>query len=259
MDLGLENKVAIVTGGSKGIGYASAMSLLGEGAKVLICARNQDDLDKAVADAGNDAEGRIRALSADLSKTEDIKRIAEHCLQTFGRIDILVNNAGSARMGNFVEIPDEAWESDWGLKFFGYVRMAREVYPHMQKQGSGVVINIIGAAALHPEANYMVGGSANLALNHFTKALAKEGAPHNIRVVGINPGLIATPRMERRIEGRPEGMTREEFLQAASPLGRPGKPQEIGDLVTFFASDRAGFVTGSNLTADGGANPAIMG
>ena len=257
MDLGLENKVAIVTGGSKGIGYASAISLLGEGAKVLICARNQDDLNTAVASAGNDAEGRIRAISADLSKPEDIKRIADHCIQTFGRIDILVNNAGSARMGNFVEIPDDAWENDWGLKFFGYVRMAREVYPYMQKQGSGVVINIIGAAALHPEANYMVGGSANLALNHFTKALAKEGAPHNIRVVGINPGLIATPRMERRFEA--SGLPREEFLKTASPLGRPGKPEEIGDLVAFFASDRAGYVTGSNLTADGGANPAIMG
>lgn len=259
MDLGLENKVAIVTGGSKGIGYASAMSLLEEGAKVLICARNQQDLDKAVASAGNDAEGRIRAIAGDMSKTEDIKRVVAHCIDTFGRVDILVNNAGSARMGKFTEIPDEAWEADWGLKFFGYVRMAREVFPHMERQKSGVVINIIGAAALHPEANYMVGGSANLALNHFTKALAKEGAPHNIRVVGINPGLIATDRMERRVEARPAGMTREQFLAEASPLGRPGKPQEIGDLVAFFASDRAGFVTGSNLTADGGANPAIMG
>jgi NAD(P)-dependent dehydrogenase (short-subunit alcohol dehydrogenase family) len=160
-------------------------------------------------------------------------------------------------MGNFVDIPDDAWESDWGLKFFGYVRMAREVYPHMKAQGSGVVINIIGAAALHPEANYMVGGSANLALNHFTKALAKEGAPHNIRVVGINPGLIATPRMERRFEA--SGLPRDEFLRSASPLGRPGKPEEIGDLVAFFASDRAGYVTGSNLTTDSGANPPIMG
>jgi NAD(P)-dependent dehydrogenase (short-subunit alcohol dehydrogenase family) len=259
MDLGLENKVAIVTGGSKGIGYASMMSLLGEGAKVLICARGQEDLDKAVADAGNDAEGRIKAISADLSSSDDIKRVAQTCIDTYGRIDILVNNAGSARMGKFTEIPDEAWLQDWGLKFFGYVRMAREVFPQMEKQQSGVVINIIGAAALHPEANYMVGGSANLALNHFTKALAKEGAPNNIRVVGINPGLIATPRMERRVEGRPAGMTREEFLATASPLGRPGKPQEIGDLVAFLASDRAGFVTGANITADGGSNPAIMG
>jgi len=257
MDLGLENNVAIVTGGSKGIGYASGMSLLNEGAKVLICARNQDDLDKAVASAGNQAEGRIKAIAADMSNVEDIKRVVDHCISTFGRVDILVNNAGSARMGKFTEITDDAWEADWGLKFFGYVRMAREVFPHMEKQGKGVVINIIGAAALHPEASYMVGGSANLALNHFTKALAKEGAPNNIRVVGINPGLIATERMERRVQL--SNLPREQFLADASPLGRPGKPEEIGDLVAFFASDRAGFVTGSNLTADGGANPAIMG
>jgi NAD(P)-dependent dehydrogenase (short-subunit alcohol dehydrogenase family) len=260
MDLGLEGKVAIVTGGSKGIGYASAMSLLGEGAKVLIAARNPDDLDKAVASAGNDAEGRIRAVSADLSRIEDIRKIAKHCVDTFGRIDILVNNAGSARMGNFVEIADEAWESDWGLKFFGYVRMAREVYPQMLKQGSGVIVNIIGGAAFHPSADYMVGGSANLALNHFTKALAKDGAEHNVRVVGINPGLIATERMERRVNNAiSSGMTREEFMKSASPLGRPGDPQEIGDVVTFLCSDRAGFVTGASLTIDGGANPSIMG
>jgi NAD(P)-dependent dehydrogenase (short-subunit alcohol dehydrogenase family) len=260
MDLGLEGKVAIVTGGSKGIGYASAMSLLGEGAKVLIAARNQDDLDKAVASAGNDAEGNIKAISADLSRIEDIRRISQQCMDSFGRVDILVNNAGSARMGNFVEIGDDAWEADWGLKFFGYVRMAREVYPQMLKQGNGVIVNIIGGAAFHPEANYMVGGSANLALNHFTKALAKDGAAHGVRVVGINPGLIATERMERRVESAASaGISRDEFLRTASPLGRPGDPYEIGDVVSFLCSNRAGYITGANLTIDGGANPSIMG
>lgn len=259
MDLGLEGKVAIVTGGSKGIGQAIANTLLDEGARVLICSRSQEGLDEAVRLAGNDAEGRIRAVAADLNDGEEIKRVVANCISTYGRIDILVNNAGSARMGNFVDLPDDAWMTDWNLKFFGYVRMAREVYPQMLTQGGGVIVNIIGAAAFAPAANYMIGGAANLALNHFTKALAAEGAPHNIRVIGVNPGPIATERLERRIELRPEGMSREEFLKNMAPIGRPGRPEEVGSLVAFMASERAAFMTGTNMTIDGGANPAIMG
>ena len=259
MQLGLEGKVAIVTGGSKGIGQATAYALLAEGASVLICSREQANLDAAVAMAGADAEGRIRAVVADLNDGEDIKRVVQGCVWTFGRVDILVNNAGSARLGNFLEMPDEAWLEDWRLKFLGYVRMAREVFPHMQAQRVGVIVNVIGAAAFNPEANYMIGGSANVALNHFTKALAKQAAPHNIRVVGVNPGPIATERLERRIEMRPEDVSREGFLKAFTPLGRPGKPEEVADLITFLASERASFISGTNLTIDGAANPSIMG
>ena len=103
----------------------------------------------------------------------------------------------SARPGPFLEISDEDWTEDWTLKFFGYVRMAREVFPHMQQQGSGVIVNIIGTGGLRPIANYMVGGAANAALNHFTKALAAEGARHGVRVVGINPGPILTERLQK--------------------------------------------------------------
>jgi 3-oxoacyl-[acyl-carrier protein] reductase/bacilysin biosynthesis oxidoreductase BacG len=255
MQLGLEGKVAIVTGGSKGIGRAIAYALLAEGASVLICSREQSNLDNAVAMAGNDAEGRIRAVAAELNEAEDIRRVVQNCVSAYGRVDILVNNAGSARLGNFLDMPLD----DWRLKFLGYVRMAREVFPYMQAQGGGVIVNVIGAAAFNPEANYMIGGSANLALNHFTKALAKQGTPHNIRVIGVNPGPIATERLERRIETRPEGVSREEFLKAFTPLGRPGRPEEVADLITFLASERASFISGTNLTINGAANPSIMG
>src|SRR5262249_7621074 len=134
MELGLEGKVAIVTGGSKGIGRATALGLLGEGASVLICARGQQGLDETVTAAGHAARERICALAADLMQAAAIKEVVARCVERFGRVDILVNNAGSARPGDFLQLTDEAWVEDWTLKFFGYVRMAREALRSMQQQ-----------------------------------------------------------------------------------------------------------------------------
>src|SRR5215471_19012924 len=195
MQLGLKNKVAIVTGGSKGIGQATAFGFLAEGASVLVCARGKEALEETVRLAGGKSEGRIVGMQADLTKSESITAVVARCVEVFGRVDILVNNAGSARPGEFLKLADEAWLDDWTLKFFGYVRMAREVLPHMQRQGSGVIINIIGAGALNPTGNYMIGGAANAALNHFTKALADAAAKYGVRVAGINPGPILTERL----------------------------------------------------------------
>jgi 3-oxoacyl-[acyl-carrier protein] reductase len=195
MELGLDGKVALITGGSKGIGRAAAMGFLAESASVLICARGQEALAETVASAGHETRERIDTIAADLTDPESIRRVVARCVERFGRIDILINNAGSARTGPFLELSDEAWLTDWMLKFFGYVRMAREVIPQMKANGGGVILNIIGAAALNPRATYAIGGAANAALNHFTKALAEEGAQHQVRVVGINPGPILTERL----------------------------------------------------------------
>ncbi len=256
MDLDLQGKVAIVTGGSKGIGRAVALGFVREGARVLICARGKEALEEVVREGG---EGQVVALQADLTRAEDIRRVVARCTEVWGRVDILVNNAGSARPGDFLSLSDEAWIEDWTLKFFGYVRLAREVLPHMQRQGGGVVINIIGTGGLRPAKNYMVGGSANAALIHFTKALADEGAKHGVRVVGINPGPILTERLERFLSVFTSGTSREEALQKMTPLGRVGKPEEVADLVLFLASGRAAFIHGANITIDGGANPGLMG
>src|SRR5208283_3335372 len=137
----------------------------------------------------------LQTIAADLTDAAAIKRVTARCVEHFGRVDILINNAGSARPGEFLELTDDAWLEDWRLKFFGYVRMAREVLPLMRNTGGGLIINVIGAAALNPRRTYMIGGAANAALNHFTKALADEGAKSNVRVVGINPGPILTERL----------------------------------------------------------------
>lgn len=256
MDLGLNGKVAIVTGGSKGIGRAVALSLLGEGARVLVCARGQQALEETVVAAGSGTSGRIVAAAADLTQPEAIEAVVERCRSSFGGVDILVNNAGSTRPGEFLKLGDEAWTEDFALKFFGYVRMAREVIPIMEQRGGGVIINVIGTGALRPAAGFMIGGAVNAALNHFTKALADEGAKHRVRVVGVNPGPIMTERLLRFL---PPGEERDKAMRRSTPLGRAGRPEEVADLVAFLASDRAGFIHGANITIDGGANPGLMG
>jgi NAD(P)-dependent dehydrogenase (short-subunit alcohol dehydrogenase family) len=260
MELGLDGKVAIVTGGSKGIGRATALGLLAEGASVIICARGTEALDEVVASAGAAARERIQTVAADLSDGDAIKRVVARTLEFFGRVDILVNNAGSARAGEFLKLDDQAWIDDWQLKFFGYVRMAREVLPHMERQGGGVILNVIGAAAMNPRRSYMIGGAANAALNHFTKALADQGAKAAVRVVGINPGPILTERLLKLRTGlSPSTAPADEAFRKMTPLGRVGKPEEVADLILFLVSDRAAFIHGANITIDGGYTQGLMG
>jgi len=254
MDLGLRGKTAIVTGGSKGIGRAAALRLVEEGTAVLICARGQEALDETAAAARKAVEGAsVVAVAADLTRPDDIRRVVAEGIRALGRIDILVNNAGSARPGEFLKLGDEVWQADFELKFFGYVRMAREVMTHMARERRGVIVNVIGTGGLRPTAGYMVGGAANAALNHFTKALADEGSKHGVRVVGINPGPILTERLQLFTERGARGRNLDEVYDRMAPLGRPGQPEEVGDLIAFLASPRAAFIHGANITIDGGA------
>jgi NAD(P)-dependent dehydrogenase (short-subunit alcohol dehydrogenase family) len=259
MKLGLDGKIAIVTGGSKGIGRATALELVEEGASAVICARGKEALDETVALAGEEGARRLTPVEADLTRIEDIRRVVQRCIDKHGRIDVLVNNAGSARPGDFQKISDADWHEDFALKFFGYVRMAREVLPHMARNRTGVIVNVIGTGGLRPTAGYMVGGAANAALNHFTKSLADEGAKHSVRVVGVNPGPILTERLRLFTERAARGRNLEEVYARMTPLGRAGKAEEVADLILFLASERAAFIHGANITIDGGANPGLIG
>jgi len=187
MDLGLQGKTALVSGGSKGIGRAIAEGLAREGARVAITARTASDLDAAAAAIRAKTGNEVVSIAADLSRLDEVTRVVATARERLGRIDILVNNAGAIRGGDFLTIPDEQWAGDWSLKILGYVRMARAVLPLMQQQGGGRILNIVGAAARNPTPGYLPGGIANAGLINFTKGLADLGAPSNILVNAISP------------------------------------------------------------------------
>ncbi|MBI4589601.1 MAG: SDR family oxidoreductase [Candidatus Rokubacteria bacterium] len=262
MDLGLHERVALVTGASKGIGRAVALALGTEGARVAMCARDLATLDAAAADIRAKSGAEVFTVAADLSTLEGTVHVTERTRERFERIDILVNNAGAIRGGDFLSLPDAQWITDWNLKLLGYIRMARAVFPIMQAQGGGRIVNVIGAAARNPTATYLTGGAANAALVNFTKGLADLGAKSNILVTAVSPAATRTERWESLLAGEAQatGKPVEQLRlekEGAYPLGRIVLPEEIADLVCFLASARASFLTGICITVDGGSTRGV--
>jgi 3-oxoacyl-[acyl-carrier protein] reductase len=265
MDLGLEGKTALVTGGSRGIGLAVARGLVAEGARVMICGRRADHLARAAAEVSRcarRAEAAVETIAADLSERAEVSRVATAAAARLGRIDVLVNNAGAIRAGDFLTTPDEEWTSGWALKLLGYVRMAREVLPLMQRQGAGRIVNVVGAAARNPSPTYMIGGAANAALINFTKALADLGARSGVLVTAVSPGPVRTERWYElaRQQAAAAGKSDAEYekeMASGYPLGRIASPDEVADLVCFLASARASFLTGITITIDGGITRGV--
>ena len=263
MDLGLKGKVALVTGGSKGIGKASALALAEEGAKVAICARGQDDLDRAVGELSKATGGEIFAVAGDLTKERDVQRIVDTTIGRFGRIDILVNNAGAAPGGLLLDLAEEDWERAIQLKFMGYVRCMKAVIPHMLKQGRGRIVNVIGNDGVKPIAVELTPSAANAADLAVTQALAEQYGRHNICINAINPGPVATERWDGLVAGiaRARKISPEEAQKRAErsiPLGRICTPEEVANVVVFVASDRASFMNGAMITVDGGQRKALL-
>jgi len=257
VELGLKGKVAVVTGGTEGIGRATAMRLAREGAKVAICARRQAPLDQTAAEIKK-AGGDVLAVAADMSKSADVDRFIKAVVDRFGRIDILVNNAGTSARGKFLEIEDKTWSDDLELKVFGAIRCTRLAVPHMKKHGGGRIVNITISSAKQPGAESYptsVSRAAGLAL---TKALSKEFAPDNIRVNTVCIGKIKSGQHERRYTR--EGKTAESYYKEVSkdiPLGRVGEAEEVANVITFLVSDAASYVTGTSVNLDGGISGTL--
>jgi NAD(P)-dependent dehydrogenase (short-subunit alcohol dehydrogenase family) len=263
MDLGIAGRVAIVTGGSRGIGRAVAARLCREGANVALCARNPESLaaTQRALEALNG--GRILTVEADLSTPEGAARAVEATVAAWQRIDILVNNAGAARGIPFDDLTEELWLENLRLKLFGYLRMARLVLPHLRRNGWGRIVNVAGLAGLQPSPLSMPLGLNNAGILNVMKALADAEAQHHILVTTVCPGPILTERQTRLLEdvARTKQITVEHAQREATsaiPLKRMGHPEEVADVVAFLASERAGYITGSLVVVDGGLYRAMI-
>lgn len=263
MDLQLSGKVAVVTGGSKGIGKGIARSLAREGCEVAIISRSRDAL-KATARQLSDESGRqVIAFPADLTDTVQTDGVVADIVARFGRVDILVNNAGAAPGGVLESLSDEDWESGLQLKFLGYVRVTRAVMPYMKRQGHGRVVNLIGNDGVKPSYWEIVPGAANAAGHNLTLALAGQYAKDNITFVAVNPGPVRTERWDGLVRAMARDMEiteQQANARAASsiPLGRIAEVEEVADLVTYLASERAHFVNGTMIEIDGGQQKPLM-
>ena len=262
MDLELAGKVAVVTGGSRGIGLAVARRLLEEGANVAICGRDAGRL--AAAAAALSQSGTVLAEVADTADAGSREAFAQAVLDRYGRIDILVNNAGTHVRAALDDMTEEQLQRQLGDKLFGFLGMIRAVLPAMRRQRDGRIVNIIGQAARHSHPDRLPSGITNAAAQAMSKAVADAVARDNIRVNVVSPQYVETEIIARMIEKevRERGVSRETAMAGftrANVLGRLGQPEEIADLVAFVASDRAGFVTGSSVSIDGGYQRHVFG
>lgn len=253
MDLNLRGRTALVTGASKGIGYAAAECLAAEGVNVVLVSRTRADLDAARQRIMGRHNVNVAVHDYDIADSTNVDRLAAQ----HPDIDILVNNAGAIPGGNLQEIDEARWRSAWDLKVFGYINMCRRFYSEMKMRGRGVIINILGMAGEKMDATYIAGSTGNAGLMAFTKALGGAAPADGLRVVGINPGAIATDRlvtmMKKRAQDRLGDAARWQELMKPLPYGRAGMPEEIGHMVAFLASDLSAYTTGTIITIDGGA------
>jgi len=253
MDLHLSGKTALITGASKGIGFASAECLAEEGVNVILVSRTQADLEAARQKIASRWNVSVQIHAYDLSDSHNVDRLVEE----HPDIDILVNNAGAIPAGDLQQIDEARWRNAWDLKVFGYINMCRRFYAEMKQRGRGAIINVLGMAGEKMDRTYIAGSTGNAALMAFTKALGGSAGDDKLRVVGINPGAIATDRlitiMKARAQGQLGDPNRWEELMKPLPMGRAGTPREIGWMVAFLASDRSAYTTGTIVTIDGGA------
>lgn len=262
MDLRLKDRVAIVTGGSRGIGHACAVSLATEGAKIVLVSRDPDRLEQSRKALAESSGVTVTAVPTELRDDNAVRKMVEQTIGEFGRVDILVNAAATVTPTAFADLTEEPWMDLFEQKLNGYARCLRYVVPQMRTQKAGSIVNLSGLAARQPHATTIPVGLNNAAVLNLTKALASDLAKDGIRVNAVIPHIINTDRQDETmrewaaITGQTEAEVRAERT-AKIPLGRMGKSEEVGDVVAFLASDRCGFVTGAAWFVDGGVSMSI--
>lgn len=252
MDLGLKGRTAVITGGSKGIGFGVAVSLANEGCHVHIVSRDKGMLEAAQANIKQQTGVDAGIHPMDMSVTGS----ADALLGAVGTPDILVNNAGAIPGGNIAAVNEDTWRKAWDLKVFGYINLCRAAYALMKERGHGTIVNVTGLAADKPDFSYIAGTAGNASLNAFTRALGSYSLEDNIRVVAVSPGPVETERLVTLMKTRAKAETGSDeswrSYLADMPLKRAATVAEVADVVTFLASERASYVSGTVLTVDGG-------
>jgi 3-oxoacyl-[acyl-carrier protein] reductase len=252
MQLNLQGRTALITGASRGIGEAVAMVMAAEGCNLVLTARDGEKLDQMAREVRQRHKVEVTTHAFDLSKHENINALAD----VAGDCDILVNNAGAVPRGSLHEVTPEAWRHGWDLKVFGYIDLTRCILPRMTARKSGVIINIIGMAGERPEPQYIATCCGNAALMMFTQCLGGESMRDGVRIVGVNPGPIMSDRHRRgaeRVAERELGSKdRWPELYKRFPIGRPGRVEEVANVVAFLASDLASYVSGEIIRIDAG-------
>jgi 3-oxoacyl-[acyl-carrier protein] reductase len=258
MDISLNGRSAIITGASKGLGLAMATQFATSGADVALVARGREALDEAVAGIRAKAQAKVVGVAADMSKADEVKRAYDEAMRALGKLDIVVNNAGTSRNGSFETLTDEIMQEDLDLKLFGAIRLTRLVWPQLKERRWGRIINVLNIGAKAPRAGSAPTSISRAAGMALTKALAGEGAPHNILVNAMLVGLIESDQHVQR--AKRTGVALGDYMKDKAkgiPLGRMGKPEEFASLATLLASDTCGFVTGTAINVDGGASPVV--
>jgi 3-oxoacyl-[acyl-carrier protein] reductase len=252
MDFNLRGRKALVTGASKGIGYATARCLAQEGCDVVLVSRTAADLEAARERILKECNVAVTVEPRDISDSKSPPALA----QKYPDLDILVNNAGAIPGGRLEEIDEARWRAAWDLKVFGYINLTREYFRLMKARGKGVIVNIIGAAGEKMNSSYIAGSAGNASLMAFTRALGAAAPEAGLRVVGINPGPVATDRhvtlMRKQAQDKLGDSERWRELSKSLPFGRAATPEEIAAMAAFLASDHSAYTTGTIVTIDGG-------
>jgi 3-oxoacyl-[acyl-carrier protein] reductase len=257
MDLKLNNKVAIVLAASKGLGKAIAMALSAEGAKVIIGSRNEEALNKTAAEIKQLTGNDVVAIPVDVSNAVQVTAFINKAAAAFGRIDILLNNAGGPPFDKFENFDDGQWQKAFDLNLLSMARTSRLVLPHLQKTGSGRIINIISGSVKSVLANSVLSTAMRMGVIGMAKLMADEFGPYNITVNNVAPGLILTDRIKHTL---PKDVDIDQAMNEKAksiPQGRIGKPEELAALVTFLASEQAAYISGQTIQVDGGAGRNI--